>query len=182
MRGEALEPDQVQADAIRALRKALLHGDGVADSLRGCWYRSPVFASTLFTESVRQRFGKGCDVRVITRFVSRIRSAHPVGGLNFPSREAEALIRAALGEPAMFAEVHPGEFSYPEIGIAILARLFEEWQPGRAEVESLFDRVEGVALAARRQSPKLGPAEEDWFAAGMHESPFAAPTRSGEDG
>lgn len=103
-----------------------MRGDGVADALRGCWYRSPVFAATLFTESVRLRFGKGCDVRVITRFVSRIGSAHPVGGLGFPSREAEALIRGCLGEPAMFAEVHPGQFSYPEIGIAVLARLFEE--------------------------------------------------------
>jgi hypothetical protein len=111
---------------------------------------------------------------VITGFVSRVRSAQPTA-LGFPSREAEALIRASLGESALFEEVHPGEFSYPEIAIAVLARLFEEWRPAHAEVATLLERVKKVVLTACGIAPELGSAEDDWFAAGMHESPFAFP-------
>lgn len=53
-------------------------------------------------------------------------------------------IRATLGEVALLEEVDPGQFSYPEIGIAILGRLFAEWEPSDADVESLFRLTESV--------------------------------------
>jgi hypothetical protein len=46
--------------------------------------------------------------------------------LGFPAREAEALIRAALGEKFLLESVHPDDFSYPEIEISVLAGLFQE--------------------------------------------------------
>jgi hypothetical protein len=75
----------------------------------------------------------------------------------------------------LFDAVHPGQFSYPEIGIAVLDRLFLEWRPDGAEIDTIFRRVYEVQAAVHELSPELGSAEDDWFAAGMHESPFAGP-------
>jgi len=91
----------------------------------------------------------------------------------------EAVIRAALGETMFFDSVHPGQFSYPEIGIAVLDRLFLEWRPSGAEIDSLFRRVQEAQVAVHEMSPELAPAEDEWFAAGMHESPFAFPMDAG---
>lgn len=52
---------------------------------------------------------------------------------------------------------------------------FAEWRPRSPEVASLLARVESVRDAARDLEPGLGPAEDNWFAAGMHDSPFAFP-------
>ena len=57
----------------------------------------------------------------------------------------------------------------------MLDTLFREWQPGDAELSSLFRQVQEVQAAAYELSPKLLPVEKDWFAAGMHESPFVFP-------
>jgi hypothetical protein len=165
--------DEIKGGAVSALRSALVQRAGVAGAVRACWYKHPLFASTLLTQSVQRRFAPDCDIRLITGFVSRIRSAQRSAAPGFPVREAEALIRVALGEVALLDEVDPSEFSYPEIGIAILIRLFAEWEPGRAEVDSLFQQAESVLQGTREVCPELGPGEEDWFAAGMHESPFA---------
>ena len=89
------------------------------------------------------------------------------------------MIRAALGETMFFDSVHPGQFSYPEIGIAVLDRLFLEWRPSGAEIDSLFRRVQEAQVAVHEMSPELAPAEDEWFAAGMHESPFAFPMDAG---
>jgi hypothetical protein len=171
--------ESVKAGAVAALHAALIDGEGVAEALRGCWYRNPLFASTLLSESVRLRFARDCDVRLITGFVARIRSSQGAVPLGFPSREAEALIRACLGEVALLEEVDPSLFSYPELGIAISGRLFGEWEPNGAEVRSLFQQVDAALPAMHDFFPELGPGEEDWFAAGMHESPFAVPMGEG---
>ncbi|HEY1919862.1 MAG TPA: hypothetical protein VGH27_30185 [Streptosporangiaceae bacterium] len=168
--------DLVRTEAVNALRRALQDAATAGDALRWCWYRNPMFSSALFTEAVQQFFGPGCDVRVITRFVARIASSRPPTGVGFASREAEAFIRAMLGEVALLDEVHPAQFSYAELGIAVLERLFAEWRPGSAELDALFARAESVGIAAQEVDSTLRPAESDWFAAGMHESPFAFPT------
>lgn len=133
----------------------------------------------LLSESVRLRFATDCDVRLITAFIARVRSSQPDTPVGFPSREAEALIRASLGEVELLQAVDPARFCYPEIGIAILCRLLEEWQPGGAEVRSLFEQVDAALAATHAMFPALAPGEHDWFAAGMHESPFAAPVGEG---
>jgi hypothetical protein len=169
-------PDQesVKAEAILALRSALVSRDAVGAALRWCFYRAPFFSSTLFSECIRERFEKGCDVRQITCFVARIKPDQPDSALGFPVREAEAIIRAILGEVALFGEVHPGNVSYAEIGIAVLDRLFAEWQPEVGEVDRMFTRAELVMQAARELAPQTArAAEDDWFADATHESPFA---------
>jgi hypothetical protein len=170
------DPDQVKAEAVRRLRQALVTTSDIASALRWSWYRNPVFSTALFTESVRQWFGAGCDVRALTRFVGRARAVLSEEASGFPSREAEALLRAALGEVGLLDAVDPGQFSYPELAIVLLGQLFREWQPTPEQVNRLFDRV---ALVARGTTPALQPLEEDWFAAGMPDSPFAVPLDEG---
>lgn len=162
-------------EAVAGLRSALLAGAGVADALRACWYGHPLFASALLGESVRLRFDRDADIRLVTRFVSRIRQSRRIDDSGSPSREAEAVVRACLGEVELLEAVDPSVFSYQELGIAICTRLFEEWQPGRAEVESLLGQVESALLAMSEVSPVLQAQEDAWFAAGMHLSPFALP-------
>lgn len=166
-----MDEEEVKSAAIDGLREALAAGAGVPEALRACWYRNPSFSAVLFAEAVRHFFGAAADIRAVTRMVSRIRPGEP----GFPRREVEAVIRAVLGETMFFDFVHPGQFSYPEIGIAVLDTLFREWQPGDAEIGSLFRRVQEVQAAVSGLSPELVPAEKEWFAAGMHESPFAFP-------
>lgn len=172
-----MEPDKdsVKSEAVAGLRAALLRGRGVADALRACWYRHPLFASTLLSESVRLRFPQDRDLRLITAFVARVRSSGPWISAGFPSREAEAVMRACLGEVALLEAVDPGVFNYPEIGIALADRLFAEWRPGQTEVDSLFAQVELALPAIHAMFPHLEPGEDEWFAAGMHTSPFLAP-------
>lgn len=169
------DQEEVKAAAVAGLRTALTSAAGVPEALRASWYRNPAFSSALFIEAVRRFFGAAPDIRAITGLVSRIRPGEP----GFPRREAEAVIRAALGETMFFDSVHPAQFSYPEMGIAVLDRLFLEWRPSGAEIGSMFRRAQEMQAAAREVSPELAPAEDDWFAAGMHESPFAFPADAG---
>ena len=83
------------------------------------------------------------------------------------------MIRAALGEVFMLESVHPDNVSYPEIGISVLAGLFEEGRLSLAEWESLLKRAQLVLEEGFEFSPELAFAEDDWFATGMHDSPFA---------
>ena len=174
------QPDrkQVQEEAVGALHNALAVGQEFSEALRGCWYRDTAFATALLVVSLGQRFGPGSDIRLITAFVARIRAARggPTGA--FPSREAEALIRGYLGEVAMLDHVDPAKFSYAELGIAILGRLFEEWRPSPDEVGDLFARTNAVRREMADSFPQIAQAEDDWFASGMPDSPFA--TFSGE--
>jgi hypothetical protein len=163
------DQEAVKDEAVAELGAALRNAVGIPEALRACWYRNPVFSSALFIEAVRARFGEKSDIRAITRFLTRIREP------GFPYREAEAVMRAALGETSLFEYVHPAQLSYPEIGIAVLGVLFQERRPGCAEVERMFHRVEEVLVDMHVTSPGLALAEDDWFVAGMHESPFANP-------
>jgi hypothetical protein len=83
------------------------------------------------------------------------------------------MIRAALGETAFLELVDPAVFSYPEIGVTILGRIFQEWQPGVGEVTQLLSGAQEATGAAGASSAELTAGERDWFGAGMLESPFA---------
>jgi hypothetical protein len=56
----------------------------------------------------------------------------------------------------MLAAVDAGQFNVPELGIAIISRLFEEWRPGPADVEVLF----GQAEVMRQEMAGLMPPPE----------------------
>jgi hypothetical protein len=167
---------QEQAHAVDALRLALVGESGVGDALRVCWYRDPAFSSALMGESLRLRFRPGCDVRLITAFVARIRASRDVPAGAFPSREVEAVIRGNLGELALLEAVDPARFSYPELGIAVLGRLFEEWRPSPGEVDDLFGRALWVRHDMAEGSALVAEAEERWYESGMPDSPFARPS------
>jgi hypothetical protein len=167
--------ERVKREAISNLHAALASGTDFQDALRLCCYRNPLFTSTLLTESVRERFGPDSDIRSITGFVSRIIPQDLSGKSNFPRREAEAVIRASLGETELLDEVDPSQLSYPEIGIAVLGRLFLERHRSEGDITELFTRVEGVLALAKEMSSELEQVEDNWFAIGMHDSPFAFP-------
>jgi hypothetical protein len=140
-----------------------------------------MFFVGLFHESMVERFGKDCDIREITAFVARIRDARGAEAAGFPSREAEAYIRAMLGDGLMSEQLDPYAVSYPEIAIAVMTRLLDEWQPSASEVTALMARSEAFA-AERGRQPLLAEQENLWFAAGMPDSPFATLNESAGDG
>jgi hypothetical protein len=134
-----------------------------------------MFASALFTESVRYRFGLRPDIREITSFLAGIRMTRTGGQVSgFPMREAEALIRAVLGEMLMLETVDADVFSLPEIAISVMDGLFLEGLLSPVEWESLLWRAEQVLEEGLKVAPQLAVAEDDWFAAGMANSPFVS--------
>lgn len=163
---------EVKARAVRELRAALMNGGPVAAALRACCYRHPIFFTMLFRESLADRFRIDRDVREITAFVARVREARGSAAAGFPSREAEGIIRAILGDALMEGQVDPYAFSYPEIGIALMTRLFAEWQPSADQVDALISRSEALT-AEKARLALLAEREDLWFAAGMPDSPFA---------
>jgi hypothetical protein len=166
--------EAVEAEGVAALRAALMAGSRVAEAFRWCWYRHPMFAAVLFTESARRRFGCPPDIRAITAFLAGIRATRDkASGPGFPSREAEALIRAVLGEMFLLESVPPSDFSYPEMGIAVLVGLYREGSFSRAGWDELLRETQMVVADGRRRAPELAMAEDDWYAVGLHDSPFA---------
>jgi len=68
--------------------------------------------------------------------------------------------------------VHPGQFSYTEIGIAVLVMLYDEMGFTATEWEPLLDRANAMLEKAHRYSQELSSSEDEWFASGMPDSPF----------
>jgi hypothetical protein len=70
----APDVEQVRADAVAGLFAALTRRDSGSDALGVCWCHNPLFASTLISEPLRQRFPPGSDFRLVTAFTARIRA------------------------------------------------------------------------------------------------------------
>lgn len=130
---------------MRQLLAALTGTGQVHAALRACCYRNPMFFAGLFHESMAERFGEACGICRIAAFVARIHDARGPRGCRVPSREAEALIRAMLGDGLVSEQVDPYTVSYPEIAIAVMTRLLAEWQPNVGEVTALMARSEAFA-------------------------------------
>lgn len=176
--------EAVKARAVRELRAALMGSGQVHAALRACCYRNPIFFAALFHEAMVERFGEDGDIREITAFVARVRGERGSAAAGFPSREAEAIIRVTLGDSLLNDQLDPNAVSYPEIGIAVISRLIDDWQASGDKVAALMARSEALSAEKERQSL---PAECEnlWFAAGMPDSPFAKlgePTGSCEAG
>lgn len=85
-----------------------------------------------------------------------------------------------IGDSLMSDQFDPRAVSYPEIAIALMIRLFAEWQPGAAEVTTLITRSEAFA-AEKGWLPGLVEQENLWFSAGLPDSPFATLDESSGD-
>ena len=59
-----------------------------------------------------------------------------------------------------------------ELRMAMPAGL-HEWRPSPAQVAVLFARAEGVRQEMAESFPQWAQAEEEWYRAGMPDSPFA---------
>lgn len=167
--------EALKSGAVSGLHQALIAGQGVPEAVRRCCYEHPAFFSALFTEAVRRWFRADGDLREITAFVTWVAAAQDAGDLWFPRREAEAVIRAVLGEVAYFDYVHPGQFSYAEIAVAVLSGLFAEHRPNAEEAGRLLVNAEQAVAVGLEAVPGAAAVEEEWFREGMHLSPFAVP-------
>jgi cytochrome c-type biogenesis protein CcmH/NrfG len=166
--------------AEQALRNAVLARTAVGSAVRCCFYQNPVFTIGLFVEMTRRRFGTGYDAGSVARFVAGVHEhstqSFPEG---FPRREAEALVRAVLGEVAFLAS-RP-QLDEGEVCITLLDAMLAGWQPGEAELDSMFDAVRALTAEGRGAFAGLRSAEDWWFAHGVPGLPFASWTPPGDD-
>jgi hypothetical protein len=166
-----------------ALRDAVLARGDAGDAVRRCFYQSPTFGLGLVTEVTRHRFGTGCDIRAITRFVARIHEySSQSRAEGYPAREAEALIRFLLGE-AVFLEGCP-QVNEVEIYITVLDALLTQWQPSAAEFDDMAARAKAIVAKGRELFPAADSLDAEWFAHRIHESPFSSwtPAADGTSG
>lgn len=184
--------EAVKAEAVASLRAALISEAGVESALRQAFYRNPEFAMALFVGSLHRWFGRDSDVRSVTALTARIKAERTGDPLGFPARQAETLIRVALGETDLWPELDWARFNYLEMFIAVLQELFKEWRAAAGELDDLFTSTREAVAYGRELAPELapefGPALQDWFRTGMHQSPFigmnstiAPPTRAYND-
>lgn len=164
----------VDAEAVSGLRTALVAGAGIDEALRGLAARYPAFWLTLFTEAFRRRFGPGCDVRKVTAFTARIVAKQAEAGAPLAARQAEALIRVALGEVHLVPSIEPEGMEYPGTYVQVLCSLFEQWQPDAGEVDALLNRTEAATAELRERAPGMLPSYERWLEGDQHPVPAAA--------
>jgi tetratricopeptide (TPR) repeat protein len=153
--------EPVNVEAVTSLRTALAARSGVADAVRRVFHEDPQFAYTLLAAVVAQRFGTGHDVRQVTALTARIRSTQP----GFPAREAEQMIRWILGEARFSPEVDWGAVNYTEAFIAVLSRLFLEWQPADTAVTDMLGSTAETKSRAESVTRDLAPLVRDMFGA-----------------
>lgn len=160
------EPHGAPADPAAALRMALISGTNLAATIRQSSYHDLLFAVHVFTESVRRRFGPDCDIRDVTRFTARIKAAQP--GAGYRPRDAELMIRAALGEYALVRDIDMERIGVLDIVIAVLEGLLAERPLTPAELDAYVAQAQAlISGASARQhevveylselSPQLSP-------------------------
>jgi hypothetical protein len=161
----------VDAEAVSGLRSALVAGAGIDEALRRLAARYPAFWLALFTEASRRWFGPGCDVRKVTAFTAGIAAKRAEAGAPFAPRQAETLIRVALGEVYLAAAIEPDGMEYPGTYIQILCSLFEQWQPDAGEVDALLTQTEAMTAEARERAPAMLPGFQRWLGFDQRQEP-----------
>jgi hypothetical protein len=97
--------------------------------------------TAVFGLAVHRRFPADYDVRDVIRFVADMRSDADVPD-DIPPTDAEALIRAALGEPAL-AEHIPGSLSL-SLQVALAIRIIAAERMPDAELERFLGEAEAL--------------------------------------
>jgi len=172
----------VDNEAVSDLRTALVAGAGIDEALRQLSSRYPAFWLVLFTESARRWFGPGSDIRKVTAFTARIAARRAEAGGPFPARQAEGLIRVALGEVHLVSAIEPAEVEYPGTQVQILCSLFEQWQPDGGEVDALLAQTEAATAEFRERAPGMLPGFERRLAGDQHQvGGQVTPDQDGQD-
>jgi tetratricopeptide (TPR) repeat protein len=144
-------------DPRAVLRAHLLSQAGLIPAIDAVFAEDPGFCSALLTETVRQRFAEDCDIRDVTAFVARAAArAQRDGPAAFRSREAEAVIRIALGESELMDELDITGFDLAAVVTGALAEAFAEWQPLAIDLDDLLARAGAVAAWIAQVAPPLG--------------------------
>ncbi|MCA2212583.1 hypothetical protein [Jidongwangia harbinensis] len=132
--------------------------------LSGDWWYEVMPVS--FILAARRRFGEH-DRRTVTHFVRRFLTAFP-GAEAFTHRDAEAVIRGALGEDWLLTAVD-GERAGPVMYAALFALIDDLRLTDEQADELLADAEREIAAAYRSvQTPPPGPADAPALTFGMH--------------
>lgn len=150
-----------QHRTIQALRAQILGPASLVSALEATFSADPGFCCAMVQESVRQRFGAGCDIRDVTGFVARAAAlAKQDGPAGFPRREAEAVIRMSLGEPELLNALDLPGLDMGVVVVGVLAGLFAEWELSESELDVLLVRAtELAALIAKMMPGVVRPLE-----------------------
>jgi hypothetical protein len=139
------DPRGMPADPVTALRAALVSGTNLAAAVRQAMYKNPALTAALYTESVGRWFEPGYDIRDVTRFTARIKATRLTAGpTGYQPREAELMIRIALGENVLIQDLDPDKVDVAEIVIAVLTGMLAERPPSPAELDALLARAQTV--------------------------------------
>lgn len=109
---------------------------------------------TAFAMLLHRRFGNVADRREITRFVSRYNAIAPVEH-RLPPREAEAVLRAGLGETHL-AELVDDDTTY-RVVYSLLFMLIDDLALSEEEIDSLVTAADGVTRSIGELLGPTGP-------------------------
>jgi hypothetical protein len=142
-----------QAASVSALRQALMAGTGLGGVLESVARALPFAFGAMFAVVARSRFGPRPDIRRVTAYISMVGAR---GIVDFRPREAEAIVRVALGEAELERHVDRGTGLDNLIARTLINDTFEDRALSSEEVRELFD---AVSLALREGSALHRPLE-----------------------
>lgn len=137
-------------EAAERLRQALVSGGDVSAALRNLMFRNHSFWAALVTAALAMRYGRGSG-RDLSAFIGGVAAA---SGADFPARQAELLVRAALDPATADLNFDPSGFDTTKTMDAVLVALFSEWHPTADEVAALFTRAETTVAQTAQLMPQ----------------------------
>lgn len=146
---------------IAGLRSALASGRHVDQALASFAERFPAAFGALFVVALRRHFGIHPDVRAITAFV-RALAAGLEPAEKLPRREAEAVIRGALGEPELAAQIEVGSGIDLHVAELTIGRIFQGARVGPDEIEVALDEVARLLTDVATHYPEIAEAAREW--------------------
>jgi tetratricopeptide (TPR) repeat protein len=143
-----------QRSSVQALRAQILGRTSLAPAIDAAFSADPGSCCALATESVRHRFAGDCDIREVTAFVAgAVALSKHDGRPGFTAREAEAVIRIALGESELLNALDLADFP----AAIDLDPNDASYRLGRGEVLDGLGRYED-AQAEYRTAAELDPS------------------------
>jgi len=153
--------ERSDACVIAELRSALAGDHHVDQALAGLAQRFPMAFGALFVVALRRHFGTAPDIREITAFVHGLAAGlEPAEKL--PRREAEAIIRGALGEPELAAQIEEGSGIDLRVAELTISRIFEGERLGPDATETVLGDVTRTLTESATRYPEIAEAAREW--------------------
>jgi hypothetical protein len=149
-----------ETEIILKLREAIVSKRGLPAAVTRFETTFPMAFGALFVVLLRRQFGANPDIRAITWLVAQLAHTQPA----LPRRRAEAIIRGALGEPDLAAEVEPGSGLDAQVGQLVVNHVLGTGQLDARGVSALLDEVTEVLADSAKLYPDLVTAADEWKA------------------